>query len=136
MQKNLQILEQERQKLLETICSIGDMRRGSIVTQYQKCGKEPCCCKEEGHSGHGPYHLYTTKKERKTKSIHLSGQQQIKKFKEEIENFQKFKEVSKEFVDVNEEICNLKPVKGEDNEDKSEIKKKLKKIFKRKSEKK
>lgn len=128
MQSNLQVLEQQRQKLLERISVIGDMRRGSIVTQYQRCGKALCCCKEEGHPGHGPYYLYTTKKEGKTRSIHLASQQQLEKFEKEIENFQRFKGISKGFVDVNEEICNLRSVESGD-EQKEDIKKKLKKRY-------
>ena len=52
-------LVEQRGQLLRELVDIGDLRQGSLRTQYRKCGKPNCHCAGEGAQGHGPYWLLT-----------------------------------------------------------------------------
>src|SRR6266850_518327 len=71
MADSLETLEQQRAEILRQMQQLGDMRRGSVVEQYLRCGKSPCCCKRPGHPGHGPYFALTCKVAGKTKTRQL-----------------------------------------------------------------
>src|SRR5260221_11124326 len=71
MADSLETLERQRAEILRQMQHLGDMRRGSVVEQYLRCGKSPCCCKRPGHPGHGPYFALTSKGPGKTKRRQL-----------------------------------------------------------------
>ena len=52
-------LVEQRGQLLRELADIGDLRQGSLRTQYRKCGKPNCHCARDGAQGHGPYWLLT-----------------------------------------------------------------------------
>ncbi|MGK5086690.1 DUF6788 family protein, partial [Bdellovibrionota bacterium FG-2] len=47
-------LEQRRKEAREKLNSIGDMRRGSLVERFRKCGKPSCRCATDDSYAHGP----------------------------------------------------------------------------------
>ena len=51
---DLQALEVRREELRQQLASLGDLRPGSLVGRYRKCGKPNCHCAEDGSQGHGP----------------------------------------------------------------------------------
>ena len=60
MRKNLESLEKTRRSLHRQLEEVGDFKRGTISTNYRKCGKKNCICTSEGHPGHGPQYLWST----------------------------------------------------------------------------
>ena len=52
--KSLSELEAERERVKMQLTDIGDLRPGSLVERYRKCGKPNCHCAEPGEAGHGP----------------------------------------------------------------------------------
>ena len=47
-------LERRRNEIREKLASVGDLRPGSLVGRYRKCGKPNCHCATEEGGGHGP----------------------------------------------------------------------------------
>ena len=47
-------LEGQREHLKLQLAELGDLRPGSLVERYRKCGKPNCHCAETGQPGHGP----------------------------------------------------------------------------------
>ncbi len=116
MAHSLEVLEQQRVAILEEISALGDMRRGSIVEQYLKCGKSPCCCKARGHTGHGPYFSFTRKVQGKTQTRQLRPGPVLTKLRREVETFHRFRQLCDQLLAVNERLCELRPVAGADRE--------------------
>ncbi len=52
--RNPERLEQRRNEIRAELSSIGDLRPGSLVGRYRKCGKPNCHCATEDGGGHGP----------------------------------------------------------------------------------
>lgn len=112
MAKSLEALERQRAEILKQMEQLGDMRRGSVVEQYLRCGKSPCCCKQPGHPGHGPYFAFTRKLEGKTQTRQLRAGPVLEKIRQEVETFHRFRQLSARLIEINEGICDLRPVAG------------------------
>ena len=112
----VETLERERAEILKQMASLGDMRRGSIVQPYLPCGKTPCCCKEPGHPGHGPYFAFTRKIQGKTQTRQLRPGPALTKLRQEVETFHRFRGLSDRLIAINEEICELRPVEAAETE--------------------
>lgn len=100
-------LERRRNELLEQMASLGDMRRGSLTERYIPCGKSGCRCTKRGNRGHGPQYSYTRKVNRKTSTEYISAER-AEVVRGQIENRKEFAKLCQEFLEVNEEICDLR----------------------------
>ena len=133
MDKTIESLEKKREYLYRELQEIGDFRRGIISVVYRKCGKKNCACAKEGHPGHGPVHLWNTTIKGKSYAKSLKLGPELQKYLDEITNHRKFVELCEEIVVVNERICDLRPVpEVKDDQELSELKKKLQNLFMRK----
>jgi hypothetical protein len=110
MAHSIEALERQRAEILEQMQALGDMRRGSVVEQYLKCGKTPCCCKVAGHPGHGPYFAYTRKVQGKTQTRQLRPGPALAKLTREVETFHRFRQLCNQLLGINERLCDLRPL--------------------------
>jgi hypothetical protein len=118
MSESLPVLERKRTAVLEKITALGDLRPGSLTTTQGKCGKAECCCKQPDHPGHGPHWRITYKVDGKTRSESLYEEAAIKKAEREIEEFRRFQQLSREFVDLSTQICRARGVEAEEPQEK------------------
>ncbi|MGH9054299.1 MAG: DUF6788 family protein [Acidimicrobiales bacterium] len=104
-------LEERRTHLYEQIADTGDFRRGSVTTNYRRCGKANCVCADPGHPGHGPRYLWTRSEAGgKTKGRQLSPGPEVDKVNAEIASYKNFMARVEQIVEVNEAICEARPV--------------------------
>jgi hypothetical protein len=97
---------------------------------YRKCGKKNCACAREGHPGHGPQHLWNTTIKGKSYAKSVKVGPELKKYMDEISQHRTFVKLCEQLVEVNERICNLRPVpEVKDDQELAELKKKLHKKF-------
>ena len=123
-------LEAKREELYKRLQETGDFRRGMISVTYRKCGKKNCACAQEGHPGHGPQHLWNTTIKGKSYAKSLKLGPEMEKYLEEIANHQRFMKLCEDLVLVNEQICDMRPVRAiEDEDGLDELKKKLQQLF-------
>jgi hypothetical protein len=113
MPKSLETLEQQRAKIVEQIVQLDDLRCGSITPTQGRCGKLNCRCHQPNQPGHGPNLRLTFKIEGKTVTESLPNPAAVHKAEREIAEFRKFQQLSREYVDVNAQICHLRPVEEE-----------------------
>ena len=105
-------LEAERDRLYEQLSRVGDFRRGSVSENWRKCGKLNCACAQPGHRGHGPRMLWTRSGGRgKTVGRQLAAGE-VEKVRAELARHAEFAEISRQIVEVNERICEARPVSG------------------------
>lgn len=137
MRKNLESLEKKRRSLHRQLEEVGDFKRGTISTNYRKCGKKNCICTSEGHPGHGPQYLWSTTIKGRSYAKSLKLGPELQKFMKETSSYRKHLELCDKIVKVNEEMCRLRPVSEiDDKNELDELKKKLQNLFMKKHKKK
>jgi hypothetical protein len=100
-------LERRRNEIREELASVGDLRPGSLVGRYRKCGKPNCHCATEEGGGHGPSWSLTRQVGGKTvtRIIPASAVEETRK---QIAEYQRLRKLTGELVDVSEGLCELK----------------------------
>jgi hypothetical protein len=137
MEETLKLIEEKRKSMYRKIEGLGDFRRGTISVNYRKCGKKNCVCTKPGHPGHGPQYLWNTTIKGKSYAKNLRFGPELQKYVEETASYRKFVELCHELVELNEEVCDLRPVVAlERKEEQEELKKKLEQLFRKRWKKK
>jgi hypothetical protein len=108
-ESSLPELEQQRAQLYAQLAATGDLRPGSINATYRKCGKPNCSCAQPGHRGHGPRWLWTRSAGGKTRTRQLAAAE-LEKVRAELAAYRDFAALSEQIVEVNEAICEARPV--------------------------
>jgi len=108
--ESLAALEQQRSRILTQILGLGDFRSGSITAIQGRCGKPNCHCHQPNQPGHGPNFRLTRKINGKTVSESFSSPADLRKAQLEVEAFHRFRQLSQELLEVNERICQARPV--------------------------
>ena len=130
MDPSLEDLESQRKKLFRQLENLGDFRRGTISANYRKCGKRNCACARKDHPGHGPQYLWNASVGGKTQARNLSLGPELEKVGKEVERYHSFIRLCRELVEVNDQICRLRPVRSiEDENELEQLKKKLQRKF-------
>jgi hypothetical protein len=89
---------------------LNDMRPGSIVGAVWRCGKPTCHCAQSEDPGHGPSLRLTYKWHGKTVTQALPNAAAVRKAEQEIAEFRNYQQLSRELVEVSEQVCRLRPV--------------------------
>ena len=137
MKKTLEELEQRRKQLYQALGELGDVRRGAISTNFCKCGKAYCACAKAGHPGHGPQYLWNATIGGKSRAQNVRLGPELEKVEREVENYRRLVQWWDQWVEVNEKICQVRPVRKIDDDSELEaLKKTLSGKFSRKLKKK
>lgn len=103
-------LESRRATVQSQIAQMGDMRSGSITATGGRCGNPNCHCHQAEDSGHGPYFRLTRRVKGKTVTETFPSVASLAKARREVAECQRFRELSDQLLEVNEQICVLRPV--------------------------
>ena len=110
MSDSLVELESRRAAVQSQIAQLGDMRSGSITGTGGRCGNPNCHCHRAGDPGHGPYYRLTRKVKGKTVTETFSSPAGLSKAQREVAECRRFRELGEQLLDVNEQICALRPL--------------------------
>jgi len=110
MPDSLDALENRRAAVQLQIAQLGDMRSGSITATSGRCGNPNCHCHRDDDPGHGPYYRLTRKVQGKTVTETFSSSASLAKAQREVAECQRFRELGEQLLDVNEQICELRPL--------------------------
>jgi len=102
-------LERQRAELYARLAGTGDFRPGSVSETWRRCGKPNCACAQPDHPGHGPRYLWTRSAGGRTRTRQLAAAE-LDKVRREVANYKQFAAVSEQIVQVNEAICEARPV--------------------------
>jgi hypothetical protein len=103
-------LERRRATVQSQIAQLGDMRSGSITATGGRCGNPNCHCHQAEDPGHGPYYRLTRRVKGKTVTETFPSVASLAKARREVAECQRFRELSDQLLEVNEQICVLRPV--------------------------
>ncbi|MHB1605385.1 MAG: DUF6788 family protein [Leptospirales bacterium] len=121
--KTLQAFEARRDQIKQDILALRDLRPGSLTQFYRKCGEPSCACAREGGIRHGPDFQVTWKSDRQETLTQSISESFLEITRKQIDEYHRFRALSKELIAVNEQICRLKIDQG--REQSSESVKKL-----------
>ena len=99
-------LKKRRNEIREELASIGDLRPGSLVSRYRKCGKPNCHCAEEEGGGHGPSWSLTRKVDGKTVTK-IIPPGAVSQTQEQIAECRRLRNLTGELVEVSERLCDV-----------------------------
>ncbi len=100
-------LQQRRDQIKAELAEIGDLRPGSLVGRYRKCGKPNCHCASQDSPGHGPSWSLTRSLHGKTvtKIIPVWAVEQTK---EQVAECRRLRQLTRELVEISEQLCDAK----------------------------
>ena len=110
MPDSLADLEARRAAVQMQFTQLGDMRSGSITGTGGRCGNPNCHCHQAGDPGHGPYYRLTRKVNGKTVTETFSSPASLAKAQREVAECRRFRELGEQLLEVNERLCQLRPV--------------------------
>jgi hypothetical protein len=102
-----------REALKKNLADIGDMRPGSLVERYRKCGKPSCHCAAAGSEGHGPSWSLTRGVGGKTLTKIIPAGAAVERTRRQIAEYRRFRVLTRELVEVSEKLCNAQLAAGE-----------------------
>lgn len=125
-------LRKMREQIKTQLAGVGDLRPGSLVGRYRKCGKPNCHCANEGERGHGPSWSLTRQVGGKTvtKIIPASA---VTQTREQMAEYQRFRMLTRELVETSEQLCDAQLQAAEAASEEAAKKGVSKKRLKRKS---
>jgi hypothetical protein len=104
---DLDALLQQRDQLKTQLAAIGDMRPGSLVPRYRKCGKAACHCAKKGAQGHGPSYSLTHAAKGKTVTNVIPAGPAVERTREQIDECRRFRQLVQQLIAISERICDL-----------------------------
>lgn len=107
---DLSALSARRDELRRQLAAIGDLRPGSLVQNYRRCGRPDCFCADKQQRGHGPYWLLTWSVNGKTRSRSIPAEQ-VAATQAQIAECQRLRRLVADLITVSEGVCQaqLKP---------------------------
>jgi hypothetical protein len=97
-------LSRKREEIRNQLASVGDLRPGSLVGRYRRCGKPTCHCAKDGAEGHGPSWSLTHAIKGKTVTRIIPAEA-VDRTKAQLAEYERFRALSKEFIDTSEALC-------------------------------
>jgi len=106
--QRLQELQNRDRELKSRLGQLAEMRPGSLVECYRKCGKPNCRCARPEDRGHGPLWMVTHAVKGKTVSKAIPSGPAVERTRAQIAEYQRFRELTRELVATNEQICDAR----------------------------
>jgi hypothetical protein len=104
MPPSLEELQRERSRLQVALTQVGDLRPGSLVPRFRKCGKPTCHCAQPDSPGHGPSYSLTREVEGKTVTK-IIPPAAVEQTQQQIAEYRRFRELTRDFLVVSEKVC-------------------------------
>ena len=102
--RTIESLESKQAELREAISRGADMRPGSLVERYRRCGKQGCHCAGEGERGHGPSWSLTREVAGKTVTKVIPPDA-VDATQAQIAEHRRFRATVHELVETSERLC-------------------------------
>jgi hypothetical protein len=102
---SLEALQLKRDQIKAQLAQVGDMRPGSLVERYRRCGKSSCHCAQKDAHGHGPSYSLTHPVRGKTLTRIIPKGAAVEQTRAQIAEYRRFRDLVRQLVGVSEQIC-------------------------------
>lgn len=96
-------LEMRRRMLQEKLIQVGDLRLGSLIYRYRRCGKPTCACSEPGHQGHGGW-VISKRAAGKTAMSTVPNEKDLPMVRRQLEEGRRFWKLAEEFAETSDQL--------------------------------
>ena len=110
---DLNALQLQRVQLKSQLSQIGEMRPGSLVARFRKCGKPNCHCAKQDAKGHGPSYSLTHPVAGKTVTRIIPAGAAVERTRQQLEEYRHFRQLVQRLLSVSEQICDWQLGHGE-----------------------
>jgi len=114
---DLASLRLKRDLLTAALAQVGDMRPGSLVARFRKCGKPTCRCAKKGAKGHGPSFSLTHAVAGKTVTHVIPTGPAVERTRQQVDEYHRFRTLVQQLVAVSEQICELQVRQSANSDD-------------------
>jgi hypothetical protein len=94
-------------KLKAQLTALGDLRPGSLSTQWNVCGTQGCRCKATPPEKHGPYYQVSFTRKGKSSSKFVR-KEDLAAVRRELKNYEVMKTLVDRWIDLATELSNLR----------------------------
>lgn len=101
-------LEKHCDELRARLASVSEMRPGSLVGRYRRCGKASCHCARPGAEGHGPCWSLTWAENGKTFTRILPAGSAVERTRQQQAEYHRFRRLVREFTDASRRLCDAR----------------------------
>ena len=101
------LLLRQIERLKGRLAEIGDLRPGSLSTQYNVCGTPGCRCKATPPDKHGPYYQVSFTRKAKSSSTFMR-KEDLAAIRQELKNYEAMKTLVDQWIDLATELSNLR----------------------------
>jgi hypothetical protein len=101
------LLLRQIEKVKGRLATLGDLRPGSLSTQYNVCGTPGCRCKATPPEKHGPYYQVSFTRKGKSSSKFVR-KQDLAAVRRELKNYEVMKTLVDRWIDLATELSNLR----------------------------
>ena len=105
-------LEMQRYRLQEQLSHVGDLRLGSLLYRYRRCGKSTCSCSVPGHRGHGGW-IISKRAGKRTVMSTVPNEDDLPKVRQQLEEGRRFWKLAEEFAETSDELSRKRLVRAE-----------------------
>ena len=100
-------IERQIEKLKRQLAALGDLRPGSLSTQFNVCGSPGCRCKATPPEKHGPYHQVSFTRKGKSSSKFIR-KEDLPAIQKQLKNYETMKILVDQWIDLATELSNLR----------------------------
>jgi hypothetical protein len=100
-------IERQIKKVKREISALGELRPGSLSTQYNVCGSPGCRCKATPPKKHGPYYQVSFSRKGKS-STKFVRKEDLPAIRKQLKNYEKLKALMDRWIDLATELSNLR----------------------------
>jgi hypothetical protein len=111
---DLNTLILQRDQLKSELAAVGDLRPGSLVPRFRKCGKASCHCARKGAKGHGPSYSLTHAVAGKTVTHVIPAGDAVERTRGQLNEYHRFRDLVQQFIALSEQICDLQLKRAEE----------------------
>lgn len=100
-------LQAKINRIKRALAALGDLRPGTLSTQFNVCGNPTCRCKADPPKKHGPYYQvsYTRKGKSRTEFVRKENLPSVRK---QIRNYDKLRQMIDQWLDLSIELDRLR----------------------------
>ena len=95
------------EKVKRDLVAVGDLRAGSLSTQYNVCGSPGCHCKATPPEKHGPYYQVSFSRKGKS-STKFVRKEDLPAIRKQLKNYETMKALVDRWIDLATELSNLR----------------------------
>ena len=101
------LLLRQIEKVKGQLAALGDLRPGSLSTQYNVCGTPGCRCKATPPEKHGPYYQVSFTRKGKSSSKFVR-KEDLAAVRRELKNHEVMKTLVDRWIDLATELSNIR----------------------------